>query len=201
MSDDDRICGLDVPDRDNLDPEMQAFVKGVTKKYGFTPNFVKAYATDNQRLRAFLGAYLELQRPDSGLTHYEHELIALVSAATNGCLYCTAHHGALLRGESGDALFTEIISRNFRHAELPPRHRAMLEFVEKVNADAEHITDADRDALRAVGYSDETIWNIAATASFYAGANRMAQAVGLKPAREYLEMNREPRPARRAKTG
>lgn len=25
-------------------------------------------------------------------------LIAVVSAATNGCVSCTAHHGALLRG-------------------------------------------------------------------------------------------------------
>lgn len=198
MSRDDRICGLDVPDRGNLDPEMKAFVKGVEKKYGFMPNFVKAYATDNQRLRAFLGSYLELQRPDSGLTSFEHELIALVSAATNGCLYCTAHHGALMRGESGDALFTEILSRNYRQADLSPRHRAMLDFTVKVNADAESITDADRDALRAQGFSDETIWNIAATASFYAGANRMAQAIGLVPAREYLEMYREPRPGKRA---
>lgn len=31
---------------------------------------------------------------------------------------------------------------------------------------------------------------ICATAAFYAGANRLAQAVGLRPAAQYLEMYR-----------
>lgn len=195
MSDSERIYDLDVPDRNNLDDEMKAFVRGIEKKYGFVPNFIKVFATDNKRLRAFLGAYEELMRPDSGLTHLEHEMIALVSAATNGCVYCTAHHGALLRGVSGDARFAEYLSRNYRLAELSPRHRAMLDFVAKVNADAESIESADRQALRDVGFSDEQIWNIASTASFFAGANRMAQAIGLRPAREYLEMHRAPQTA------
>lgn len=192
MSEAERIYDLDVPDRNNLDDEMKAFIKGVEKKYGFIPNFIKVYATDNKRLRAFLGAYEELLRPDSGLTHLEHEMIALVSAATNGCVYCTAHHGALLRGVSGDARFAEYLSRNYKLADLTPRHRAMLDFVAKVNHDAEAIEPADRQALRDVGFSEEQIWNIASTAAFYAGANRMAQAIGLRPAREYLEMHRAP---------
>jgi len=42
--------------------------------------------TDNQRLRAFAAPYMELLRTDSGVSHLEHEMIALVSAATNGCV-------------------------------------------------------------------------------------------------------------------
>ena len=185
------ICGLDLAERNNLDPEMRQLVKGIEKKYGFLPHFVRAYATDNRRLRSFMQFYAEMQRPDAGITPLEHELIALVSAATNGCVYCTAHHGALLRGATGDALFTEYVARNYKLAELTPRHRAMLDFAVKVNADGEAIEDADRDLLREAGFDDEQIWQIAAIASFYAGANRMAQAIGLRPAAAYLEMNRE----------
>lgn len=193
----DDICGLALDDRANLDAEMTALVKGIEKKYGFIPHFVRLFATDNQRLRAFMGQYMELMRRDSGLTSLDHEMIALVSAATNGCVYCTAHHGALLRGETGDALFTEYLSRNYRLAELTPRQRAMLDFTVMVNRDAERITDEDRQRLRDVGFDDEQIYMICATAAFYAGANRLAQAVGLRPAAQYLEMYREPRPARR----
>jgi len=186
------ICGLDLRERDNLDAEMTALVLGVEKKYGFTPHFVRLFATDNRRLRAFMLPYMELLRPDSGLSHFEVEMIALVAAATNGCVYCTAHHGAVMRKLSGDALFTEYLSRNYRHAELTPRHRAMLDFVLKVLLDAEAIEDADRQQLRDAGFDDETIWSIINTAAFYAGANRIAQAVGLRPAAQYLEMNRRP---------
>jgi len=149
------ICGLDLAERDNLDAEMAALVKGIEKKYGFMPHFVRLFATDNKRLRAFMGQYLELMRDDSGLTHLEHEMIALVSAATNGCVYCTSHHGALMRAETGDTLFAEYLSRNYKLADLTPRHRAMLDFVVKVLRDAEAIEDADRDALRAVGFDGE----------------------------------------------
>lgn len=191
------ICGLDLRDRDNLDPEMAALVKGVEKKYGFLPYFVRLFATDNRRLRAFMVPYMDLLRPDSGLTHLEVEMIALVAAATNGCVYCTSHHGALMRELTGDALFAEYLSRNYKYAELSPRHRAMLDFAVKVLTDAESIEDADRQALRDAGFDDEAIWSVIATAAFYAGANRMAQAAGLKPAAEYLEMYRDGKAGRR----
>jgi uncharacterized peroxidase-related enzyme len=195
----ERIYALNLKERNNLDAEMTALVKGIEKKYGFMPHFIRLFATDNKRLRAFMGQYMELMREDSGLSHLEHEMIALVSAATNGCVYCTAHHGALMRGETGDALFVEYLSRNYKMAELSPRHRAMLDFVVKVLEDAEHISDDDRQALRDAGFDDEAIWMVISTAAFYAGANRIAQATGLKPARQYLEMYRDkPQPARRA---
>ena len=186
------IHAMNLVERNNLDPEMTALVKGIEKKYGFMPHFIRLFATDNQRLRAFMGQYMELMRPDSGLSHLEHEMIALVSAATNGCVYCTAHHGALMRGETGDALFAEYLSRNYHLATLSPRHRAMLDFVVKVHTEAEHITEDDRQALRDVGFDDESIWMIISTAAFYASANRIAQATGLRPAPQYLEMYREP---------
>lgn len=196
MASAERIYALDLRERNNLDAEMSALIKGIEKKYGFMPHFIRLFATDNRRLRAFMTQYMETMREDSGLTHLEHEMIALVSAATNGCVYCTSHHGALLREVSGDALFAEYLSRNYRLAELSARHRAMLDFVVLVLTDAEHIEDKDRDTLRAVGFDDEAIFSIISTAAFYAGANRIAQAAGLKPAREYLEMYREPRPQR-----
>lgn len=192
MSQSDRPYALDIPDRDNLDEEMTTLVKGIEKKYGFMPNYLKFFKTDNQRLRAFLIPYLELMRADSGLTATEHEMIALVCAATNGCVYCQIHHTALVREKTADPMFAEYLSRNYKMADLSPRHRAMLDYVVKVLTNAEAINDDDRDALRDAGFADETIWSITSTACFYAGANRMSQAIGLKPAPEYLDMYRTP---------
>ena len=184
------ICALALEERDNLDEEMQILVRGIEAKYGFLPNFVRLFATDNQRLKAFMGSYMELMRADSGLTILEHELIALVSAQINGCAYCCAHHGAMLRGVCDDPVFAEYIGRNYRLAELSTRHRTMLDFVELVLTDPEAIDDAARDRLRDEGFDDEAIWYVAATAAFYAGANRIAVAAGLKITPEYLSMNR-----------
>ena len=192
MHDSNRPFALDIRDRDNLDDEMRALVNGVQKKYGFVPNFLKFFMTDNQRLRAFMVPYMELLRSDSGLSLEEHEMIALVCAATNGCFYCQLHHSATMREISGDAMLAERLSRNYHMAELSSRHRAMLDYAVKVLINAEAIDETDRDRLRDEGFDDETIWSITSTACFYAGANRMAQAIGLKPAPEYLDMYRTP---------
>lgn len=184
------ICGLDLEEKDNLDEEMQTLVRGIEKQYGFMPNFVRVFASDNKRLRAFMVPYLELMRTDSGLSPLDHELIALVSAQTNGCAYCCAHHGAQLRKVSKDPVFAEYIGRNYRLAELSSRDRAMLDFVVMVLLDPEAIGDAERDKLRDEGFDETAIWYIASTAAFYAGANRIAVAVGLKITPEYLSMHR-----------
>jgi len=190
MSDTNRPYALDIPDRDNLDDEMRTLVKGIEKKYGFMPNFLKFFKTDNQRLRAFIVPYMELMRADSGLTLEEHEMIALVCAATNGCFYCQLHHGALAREITGDTMLAEQMSRNYKLADLSARHRAMLDYVVKVSTEAESIDDDDRDALRGHDFDDETIWSITSTACYFASVNRMSQAIGLVPAREYLDMYR-----------
>ena len=195
MPKNDQPFALDIKDRNNLDDEMTLFVAGIEKKYGFMPNFLRFFKTDNRRLRAFLAPYMELLREDSGLTMLEHEMIALVSAATNGCFYCQLHHSALLREKSGDDMLAEQLSRNYQVADLSSRHHAMLDYVVKVLRDAESIDNDDRELLRRVGFDDETIWSITSTACFYASANRMSMAIGLQPRPEYINMHRNPESA------
>ena len=108
-------------------------------------------------MRVFVTPYLELLRADSGLSQIEHEMIALVSAATIGCSYCCAHHGTLMRGESGDPKFAEYLSRNYKLADLSPRHRAMLDLVVTMLQDAEHFDRGDRQVLRDAGLEEENL--------------------------------------------
>ena len=57
----------------------------------------------------------------------------------------------------------------------------------------EEVAYVDLDEIASIeGFDDETIWSITSTACFSAGANRMAQSIGLKPAPEYLDMYRTP---------
>jgi uncharacterized peroxidase-related enzyme len=52
------------------------------------------------------------------------------------------------------------------------------------------IVEADRQALRDVGFTDRDIWDIAAVASFYNMSNRMASAVDMRPNPEYHTLAR-----------
>ncbi len=53
--------------------------------------------------------------------------------------------------------------------------------------------DADFEALRKHGFSDEDIWDIGAIAAFFALSNRMANMIGMRPNDEFYLLGRVPR--------
>lgn len=99
-------------------------------------------------------------------------------------------HGAALRVLSKHPYIADQISANYRHAELTPRQRAMLDFAVKVTLGSAAIEAADFEALRAQGFSDADIWDIGAVTAFFNLSNRMANMAGMRPNREFYSMGR-----------
>jgi uncharacterized peroxidase-related enzyme len=168
-----------------LTPAMAAYFDKCREKLGFVPNVLTAYAHDMAKLEAFAAFYNDLMLAPSGLSKLEREMIAVAVSSENHCFYCLAAHGAAVRQLSGDPEFGELMAMNWRAAELSPRHRAMLAFAAKLTQASHEIAEADRQALRKVGFSDRDIWDIAAVASFFNMSNRMASAVDMRPNRAY----------------
>jgi uncharacterized peroxidase-related enzyme len=79
---------------------------------------------------------------------------------------------------------------NYRVAHLLSRHRAMLDFAWKLTVTPNLIGEEDRQALRAEGFSDADIFDIADVAGFYNMSNRVASAVDMIPNPEYHQMDR-----------
>lgn len=176
--------------RGKLSAAMEAYFAKCMEKIGFVPNVLQAYAQDNDKLEAFATFYNELMLAPSALSKLEREMIAVVVSAENRCFYCLVAHGAAVRQLSGDPTLGEALVFNYRFAPLAPKQRAMLDFALKMCRASAEIEEKDRDALRAAGFDDKAIWDIAAVASFYAMSNRMASATGMLPNAEYHTMVR-----------
>jgi uncharacterized peroxidase-related enzyme len=99
-------------------------------------------------------------------------------------------HGAAVRALSGDPVLGEMLVMNYRVATLTPRQRAMLDFAVQATKASATIEEKDREALRAHGFGDRDIWDIAAVAAFFNMSNRMASAVGMVPNPEYHGQHR-----------
>jgi uncharacterized peroxidase-related enzyme len=99
-------------------------------------------------------------------------------------------HGAALRILSKHPYIADQISANYRHAELTPRQRAMLDFAVKVTLSSAAIEAADFEALRTLGFTDSDIWDIGAVTAFFNLSNRMANMAGMRPNREFYSMGR-----------
>jgi uncharacterized peroxidase-related enzyme len=181
----DGPTALDLPPVAPLPEATQAYFDKCVEKLGMVPNVLRAHAFDIAKLDAFAAMYNEMMLGPSGLTKLEREMIAVVVSAENRCFYCLTAHGAAVRALSGDPALGETLAMNWRAAGLDPRRRAMLEFAVRMTRASAEIVEADRAALRAEGFSDRDIWDIAAVAAFFNMSNRMASAVDMRPNPEY----------------
>lgn len=181
----DRVTALDLPQVDPLPEATQKYFDVCNEKLGMVPNVLKAYAFDITKLNAFSAFYNDLMLGPSGLSKLEREMIAVVVSSHNGCWYCQVAHGAAVRALSGDPKLGEAMVMNYRAAGLDARQSAMLDFALKLTRASAEIVEADRQALRDVGFSDRDIFDIASVTGFFNMTNRVASATDMQPNDEY----------------
>lgn len=186
----DHVMALPVPDPAALDDDLKALFDKCTEKLGFVPNVLRSYSLRPKKLRTFTQLYNELMLGDSGLSKLEREMIAVVVSSANHCYYCLVAHGQAVRKLSGDPELGEMLVANYRVAPLEPRQRAMLDFAWKLTTEPWAMGEADREALRAVGFAEEDIFDIADVTGFFNLSNRVASAVDMIPNRDYHGQNR-----------
>ena len=100
-------------------------------------------------------------------------------------------HGAALRVLSKNPYIADQITANYRHADLTPRQRAMLDFAVKVTTHSAAIETPDFEELRRHGFTDSDIWDIGAVAAFFNLSNRMANLAAMRPNPEFYSMGRD----------
>ena len=66
-------------------------------------------------------------------------------------------------------------------APLSPARQAMLAYAVKLTQAPGEMTAADVEALRAAGFSDRDVLDIAEVTAYYAYANRIADGLGVNP--------------------
>jgi uncharacterized peroxidase-related enzyme len=187
------ISRYPVPSLDSLPEDMKRRILEVQEKSGFVPNVFLALAHRPDEFRAFFDYHDALMLREGGLTKGEKEMIVVATSGANGCLYCVVAHGAILRVYEKNAQIADQVAVNYRKADISVRQKAMLAFAMKVATASATIDEADYDALRPHGFSDEDIWDVGAIAAFFALSNRMANMIGMRPNDEFYLLGRVPR--------
>jgi uncharacterized peroxidase-related enzyme len=188
------ISRFPVPQLEDLPEDIRAMLLAVQEKAGFIPNVFLALAHRPAEFRAFFAYHDALMEKEGGLSKAEREMIVVATSAANGCQYCVVAHGAILRIRAKNPLIADQVAVNYRKADITPRQTAMLEFAMKVALDSARIAEGDFLPLRAQGFSDEDLWDIAAIAAFFALSNRMANFTSMRPNDEFYLMGRVAKP-------
>ena len=174
----------------DLPEDIRARIEAVQEKSGFIPNVFLALARRPDEFRAFFAYHDALMDKPGDITKAEREMIVVATSNANQCQYCVVAHGAILRIRAKNPLIADQVAINYRKADITPRQKAMLDFAMKVSARAQEVGDDDMGTLKAHGFSEEDIWDIAAIAAFFGMSNRLANAASMRPNDEFYAMGR-----------
>lgn len=127
----------------------------------------------------------------SNMDPRRYELVTLAAAVSLRCSYCTLAHGATLASQFFSAEQVEALTRDYRNAGLGPADVAMMAYAEKIARNAYKVTPEDIDSLRAHGFSDADILDIALTAAARSFLSKVLDAVGVEPDGWFMDLEPE----------
>jgi uncharacterized peroxidase-related enzyme len=186
------ISQFPIPNLEDLDDDIREQYDAARERLGFVPNVYLALAHRPDEFRAFFTYRNAIMNREGGLSKIEREMIVVVTSAAVNCTYCVASHGAMLRLYSGDPVLADKIAVDYRHAPLDPRQRGMLDYSLKLSLRPQEVDETDRQALLALGFESEDVWDISSVVAFFALSNRMVHALNLVPNDEFFQLGRTP---------
>lgn len=152
------------------------FVMETAKCMTTRPDLLPAYTDFSDQIRA--GFSLGMR---------EWRLITLIAAKHIPSTYCSYVYSKQLVADLGSKETVLAVQQDFRNSGLPARDVEMLAYAEKITIDASKVTQSDIDGLRAAGFSDQQISDIALCASFRTFISRFFDAVGTTPEEVYVD--------------
>ena len=174
----------------DLPDDLRERLAPVAEKSGFVPNIVRALGRRPAELRAFLDYHDALMDSDDGLSRAERELVVVATSGLNDCPYCVVAHGAILRIRARDPHLADHVATNPRGCHLEPRPRAIVDLALALAGDPGSFGEADVEAARAAGLSEEEIWDVGSITALFAASNRLAHLCALQPNPEFYALGR-----------
>ena len=175
--------------QDNADIDER--IAAVAEKSGFVPNVFTLLAERPELFRSFFQLHdLLMDKESPALSKADHELIAVATSAANAARTAWSPTGRSCASTTRIREIADLVAVDWRKAPLDDRRRALLDYAVRL-ARTPGSGPADAEPLRAVGFTDDDIWDIAAIVGFFALSNRLAHAFDMRPNPEYFILGRE----------
>ncbi len=160
----------------DVQKSQMGFIMETAKSFTPRPDLLPIY-TD----------FIDKVRGGFSLGIREWRLITLIAAKHVPSTYCSYVYGKQLIGDLGSKEAVVAVQEDFRTAGLLEKDVEMLAYAEQITKDASKITQGHIDRLRAVGFSDQQICDIALCASFRCFVSRFFDATGAGPEAVYID--------------
>ena len=160
------------------DREQFGQLRNLTQALSLAPEIVAAW----MQLNGAIKARMDLRR---------YELATIAAARSLRSTYCAHSHGSVLLEQFMDAEALLAVMADHREAGLAPADIAIMDYAEKIVADATSVTEADIDRLREHGLSDSDIIDVAAAAAARCFFSKLLDALGVQADATFRELEPE----------
>ena len=114
-----------------------------------------------------------LLRTNEGLSMADRELIGTYVSYLNDCFYCQQSHGAIaVCYLNGDTSLVEQVKRDYAHADIPDKLKALLSIAGSVQKGGKFVTQEQVDAAKELGATDMDIHDTVLIAAAFCMFNR-----------------------------
>lgn len=168
-----------IPEQEAAD-ELKNVYENISNQRGKLSNILKVQSLLPNTMEKHLDFYVSIMFDKSRLNREDRELLATVVSAANSCDYCINHHAEALKHYWEDNEMVETAIQNFRALDIHPKKITMLEYAEKLTLYPWETSEADVEALRSTGFSDQEILNITLVIGYFNFVNRMANGLGVE---------------------
>jgi uncharacterized peroxidase-related enzyme len=143
---------------------------------GYVPGYAKIFSLRPE----LMGHWADLQRGiRKHIAPREFEMATLAAARALRSTNCSLAHGTfLLEHFSQNELATILAGKGVSSGVISRKDAALMNFAGLVAQDASAVTRADIDELREVGFAEEEIFDIAATAAARAFFTKLLDSLG-----------------------
>lgn len=131
-----------------------------------------------QRVWPLLDYHDRLLRAPSPLSVAERELIAAFVSGLNTCRFCLGAHASIAEAFGVDPDWLEqLLTGDDSHAE--PKLRPVLRYAKRLALEPSEVRQADVDAMLDAGWSEQTVYDVAAVVGLFSMMNRLVLGVGI----------------------
>lgn len=165
--------------------EVRAMYQRQQASWGYVPNYAKVFSHRPEVLARWGKLLAEIRRP---MDDRRFELATFAAAHELRNTACALAHGKALLPFLG-AEGVRALAEQGTAPGLTAAEERMLAFARKVARDATGVTREDAEDLRACGFSDAEIFDIAATAAGRAFFTKLLDALGVQADAPALKMD------------
>jgi len=151
-------------------------VRNLAKAFSIAPDVYSAWVQLNTTIKS----RMDLRR---------YELATLAAARRLRSTYCAHAHGSVLLDQFLDAETLRVVATDHHNAGLDPAEVAVMDYADKIAADATAVTAEDVERLRSHGLSDKEIADVAMTAAARCFFSKALDALGVEADASFAQLD------------